>query len=108
MIADEVEREDGSQGPVQGDTSAGEPWLAPPSCPAAQQVLPLSHQPRQNLAEGGTTKIKVNPTILSNQMTLPVHFAVAVRRPTRSDVSGSRKEERFAHTPFEPEQKLET
>ena len=36
-------------------------WDVPPSCPAAQPVLPISHQPRQNQAEVGTAKIKVNP-----------------------------------------------
>ena len=33
----------------------------PPSCPPAQPVLAISHQPKQNLAEGGTAKIKANP-----------------------------------------------
>ena len=54
---------------LQGDPSPGEPglgglliWGVPPSCPAAQPVLPISHQPRQNQAEGGTAKIQVNPT----------------------------------------------
>ena len=45
----------------------------PPSCPdAAQPVLHISHQPKQNQAEGGTTKIKVNQTQLSEQMPLLV------------------------------------
>ena len=29
----------------------------PPSCPAAQPLLPNSHQPRQNWADSGTLKI---------------------------------------------------
>ena len=37
----------------------------PPSCSSVQQVLPLSHQPRQNQAEGVKAKIKVNPTQVS-------------------------------------------
>ena len=44
----------------------------PPSCPAAQPVLPISHQPKQNQAEGGTAEIKLNPTQLSKQMDHPV------------------------------------
>ena len=40
----------------------------PPYCPAAQPLLPNSHQPKQNWADGGTTKIKVNPTQISEQM----------------------------------------
>ena len=40
--------------------------------PAAQPLLPISHQPKQNQAEGGTKKIKVNPTQLSDQMDYPV------------------------------------
>ena len=47
-------------------------WDIPPSCPAAQPVLPISHQPRQNQAEGGTAKIKVNPTQVRQEMGLPV------------------------------------
>ena len=34
----------------------------PPCCPAAQPLLPNSHQPRQNWADGGTLKIQVNLT----------------------------------------------
>ena len=30
----------------------------PPSCPAAQPVLPISHQPKQNQAEGEQPKSK--------------------------------------------------
>ena len=51
----------------------GMPWVdfdfsrrvAPP-------VLTISHRPKQNQAEDGTTIIKVNPTQLSEQMPLPV------------------------------------
>ena len=35
-------------------------------------VLPISHHPRQNQAEGGTTKFIVNSIQLSDQMDLPV------------------------------------
>ena len=48
-------------------------WDVPPSCPAAQPVLPIFHQPRQNQAEGGTDKIKVNPTEVRQEMGHPVH-----------------------------------
>ena len=34
----------------------------PPSCPPDQPLLPIYHQPKQNRADGGTTKITVNPT----------------------------------------------
>ena len=44
----------------------------PPYCPVAQHGLPISRQPRQKQTEGGTAKSKVNPTILPNQMPLPV------------------------------------
>ena len=53
---------------VQGDSSALRPgWVdfdlgVPPACPAAQPLLPNSNQPRQNWADSGTPKIKVNPT----------------------------------------------
>ena len=47
-------------------------WDVPPPCPPAQPVLPISHQPRQNQAEGGTAKIKVNPTQVRQEMGLPV------------------------------------
>ena len=40
----------------------------PPYCPAAQLLLPNSHQPKQNWSDGGTTKIKVNPTQVLGQM----------------------------------------
>ena len=46
-------------------------WDVPPSCPAAQPVLPISHKPRQNQAEGGTAKIKVNPTQVHQEMCYP-------------------------------------
>ena len=32
----------------------------PPSCPAAQPLLPNSHQPRQSRADSGTLEIRVN------------------------------------------------
>ena len=50
----------------------------PPSCPLVQPVLPISHQPNLNLAEGGTGKIKVNPTQLSDQRAHPVSLSFSV------------------------------
>ena len=44
----------------------------PLSCPGAQRVLPISHLPKQNQAEGGTAEIEVNPLQLSEQMPTPV------------------------------------
>ena len=65
-----------SESDLQGDLG----WVGltligdvPPSCPGAQPVLPISHQPRQNQAEGGTAKIKVNPTQVRQEMCHPVH-----------------------------------
>ena len=49
-------------------------WDVPPPCPPAQPVLPISHQPRQNQAEGGTSKIKVNPTQVRQEMGHPVRL----------------------------------
>ena len=34
----------------------------PPSCPAAQPLLPNYHQPKQSLANSGTLSIQVNKT----------------------------------------------
>ena len=34
----------------------------------------FSYQPKQNQADGGTAKIKVNPTQLSDQMPLPAEY----------------------------------
>ena len=48
-------------------------WDVPPACPAAQPVLPISHQPRHNWADSGTLKIKVNPTKVRQEMGHPVH-----------------------------------
>ena len=53
---------------VQGGPSPGGPGSVdldlgvPPSCTTTQPVLPTSYQPKQSQAEGGTAKIKVNPT----------------------------------------------
>ena len=71
--------------PISWRTSVGLTWIwdVPPSCPSAQPLLPTSHQPRQNQAEGGTAKIIVNPTQLSEQMPLPVVVL---------ELSGSKKE----------------
>ena len=43
----------------------------PPFCLAAQPILPNSHLPKQNWAENGTLKIKVNLTQVSDQMKHP-------------------------------------
>ena len=51
-----------------------------PSCPLAQPVLPISHQPKQNQADGVTAKIKVNPTQLSKKMPLPVQYLSTVNK----------------------------
>ena len=37
-------------------------WDVPPSFQPAQPLLPIFHQPRQNLTEAGTGLIKFNPT----------------------------------------------
>ena len=60
--------------PISWRTSVGLTWIwdVPPSCPSAQPFLPISHQPRQNRAEGETDKIKVNPTQVRQEMGLPV------------------------------------
>ena len=44
----------------------------PSSSPLAQPFLPISHQPKQNQAKGGTAKLRVNPTQQSDQMWRPV------------------------------------
>ena len=42
-------------------------------------VLPIPQLPKKNRIEGGTAKIKVNPTQLSDQMAYPVgSFPVSV------------------------------
>ena len=35
-------------------------FCVPPSCPAAQPLLPNSHQPKQSRADSGTLEIQVN------------------------------------------------
>ena len=62
-------------------------WDVPPSCPAAQPALPVSHQPRQNQAEGGTAKIIVNPTQVRQEMGRPV-FSLLVVSDVMFSVSG--------------------
>ena len=52
-------------------------------CQAAQPLLPNSHQTKQNWAGGGTTKIKVNPTRVLEQMTHPVHTCSDFRERER-------------------------
>ena len=42
------------------------------SCPAALPTLPFSHQPKQNEADSGTAKIKVNPTQVGDLLGHPV------------------------------------
>ena len=47
------------------------------SCPAVLPIiLPISHQPKQNQADSGTAKIKVNPTILPDHMPKPIQPAL--------------------------------
>ena len=58
-------------------------YNVPLSCPAAQPLLPISNQLKQNQTEGGTAKIKVNPTILSDLMPLPVLTWFSRIQPTR-------------------------
>ena len=58
-----------------------------PACSLAQPVLSLSKQPKKNQAEGGTTKIKVNPTILSDQMDHPVLVRVSEKTFLRAKVT---------------------
>ena len=43
-----------------------------PSCPLAQSVLPISHQPTQKLAECGTEKSDSTPTMVPDLMGHPV------------------------------------
>ena len=62
-------------------------WEVPPSCPAAQPVLLISHQPRQNQAEGGKAKIKVNPTEVHQEMCHPVSNIKWDRKTSRLDSS---------------------
>ena len=45
----------------------------PPSCPAAQPILPNSHLPKQSLA--GMSKLKVNPTRVTNHHPHPVQMS---------------------------------
>ena len=52
-----------------------------PSCTAFHPLLPNSHQPRQNRADSGTTKIKVNPTQVLGQMNHPGLVVTYVCRP---------------------------
>ena len=50
----------------------------PPSCSLSHPVLPISHQPKQNLADGGTISIKANPTKVREVMAHPVGYVRAV------------------------------
>ena len=43
-------------------------WDVPPFCPAAQPLLPNSHQPKQNRADSGAVKIQVTPTQVRQEM----------------------------------------
>ena len=47
-------------------------WDVPPSCPAAQPLLPNSHQPKQNRADSRRVKIEVNPTQVGQEIGHPV------------------------------------
>ena len=67
--------------------------LIPPSCKAARPVLPISYQSKQNQADSGTTKIKVNPTQLSEQMPLPVFLSLL----PKSDIAAAAGTARGGH-----------
>ena len=73
-------------GPISWQTSVGLTliWDVPPSYPAPQPVLPISHQPRQNQAEGGTAKIKVTPTQVCQEMGPPVQFLPNLQLPKQN------------------------
>ena len=45
---------------------------APPICPAAQLTQPYSNLPKQNQADRGMTKIKVNPTQVRDHQSHPI------------------------------------
>ena len=49
----------------------------PPCCLAAQPLMPNYHQPKQNSADCGTNKIKVNLTQASEQMNHPVQLLIS-------------------------------
>ena len=42
------------------------------SCPVAKHILPNSHQPEQNWADGGIAKIKVGPSQVGDLLAHPV------------------------------------
>ena len=48
------------------------------SCPAAQPLLPNSHQPKQSRADSGTLKIQVNRT--QSQLTWDTLYTVDLRQ----------------------------
>ena len=43
-------------------------------------VLPIYYQPKQNQADSGTAKIKVNPNHLSKEMDHPVYMYLQLDR----------------------------
>ena len=45
-------------------------------CPLVEPVLPISHQSRQTKPEGGTTKIKANPTKVQDLRGHPVYLVL--------------------------------
>ena len=61
---------------VQGGASGPGWWTiistVPSPCPAALSILPDSHLCQQNLADGGTTKNRVNPTQVRDLTPNPV------------------------------------
>ena len=58
-------------------------FLFPPSCPSAQLVLPISHQPVQNKAERGTAKFKFNTT--HKHCGIPVQHVLKVKSDDEGD-----------------------
>ena len=62
---------------IQGIPSARRPglgWICFGCTLLARQDSHFCHQPKQKWANGGTTKIKVNPTQVSEQINYPVQY----------------------------------
>ena len=52
------------------------------SCPTDLPILPISHQPKQNQADSGTAKIKVNPTqardVIGHPPFMRIHISIQI------------------------------
>ena len=59
---------------IWSQTVVGMTWIlsVPPSFPLAQPLPPNFHQPRQNWADSGTAKMKVNPNQVQDLTGHPV------------------------------------